>query len=238
MDKLLELPREDLIRIARGLSIAGRSRMSNRELAEAIYRLSLEVGVSSFFLHRSDDSHLRVEYNNIYLPMEIGRNRACLLYRDPLWAYVYWEMTRDILPDGDSYSFTLKIMDNHTRQEHVQIGEVERVGRWYLNLNAPEREFYAVVGVTFTNGDFLELVRSNIIKMPAVGFSDDAEQVVFYNRKTGSRQVVDSDGASVGVGAELGFYHDSSIAIHRRFPGSSMNFSSRAEDDGSEHGNQ
>lgn len=186
MEKLLELPREELIRIGRNFNIIGRTRMSNHQLAEAIFRLSRDSGVSSFFIHRSEGEHLRVEFNNIYLPNEIGSTRACILYRDPLWVFTYWEVTRDQLPEGDNYQFTLHVVNATTHAVHATVDDVERIGRWYLCLNAPETEFYVSIGVTFANGEFREFVRSNTIKMPAISVAEESAVAKFLNRDTGA----------------------------------------------------
>lgn len=186
MDKLLELPREELIKIASSLGVSGRERLSNRELAETIYRRSLEMGVSSFLLQNRTGDHIRVEYNNIALPMEIGRTRACLLYRDPVWAFLYWEITREMLPDGDAYCFSLHVCDAATHERYLVIDDVERVGRWYININAPDREFYVRIGTTDRSGRFVELVRSNIMHMPFEGIdTNPVDRYRVYDASTG-----------------------------------------------------
>ncbi|MBB5022607.1 DUF4912 domain-containing protein [Desulfurispira natronophila] len=241
MDKLLGLPREELITIARGLSIAGRSRMSNRELAEAVYRLSLEAGVSSFYLHSSTDGHLRVEFDNIYLPAEIGHTRACLMYRDPLWAFAYWEITPELLSGKLSTSLVLKVIDAGTNKEHSCIEQVDRTGRWYLNLNAPESAFYIVIG-TFSEGGFVELVRSNQVKMPALGISADREELVFYNRQTESRRTYASKDKSIGdwdtLGETFTLDRENSRLLHRSISGSRQHFENPTESNRSDYDKQ
>jgi hypothetical protein len=130
------------------------------------------------------------------LPPGYGDNKIVLLARDPWWVFTYWEIQRDreedvrrkIESSGDSPDRSvLRVYDvtdvNFNGKNAHSFFDVELKGlanNWYINVGNPGRAWIVDIGVVSKKGSFYLLARSNMIKTPRFGMSDqlDAEWMV------------------------------------------------------------
>lgn len=133
------------------------------------------------------------ERKQFRFPPGYGDNKIVLLARDPWWIFAYWEIRKDkeeevigrIRSLGDSpQKSILRVYDitdiNFNGKNAHSSFDIELNGiatNWYINVNLPERTWIVDIGIVTNKGDFHTLARSNIIKTPRFGMSDqlDAE---------------------------------------------------------------
>jgi len=234
-----------LRRVASGHNIARYSRMRKSQLLTAIRQLeqtdvvpniprrleaqeeveaakfnlgpSATVGVSQVSLNAlsSVDEGLPV------LPEGYGESRIILIPRDPLWAYVYWDVPndhREHLRRLGGQDLKLRVydvtqIDLDTQQPHALLEYAcdEMARDWYLPIAVSDRDYLVEIGYTSRDGGWLVLARSTPIHMPPVYPSEWAEEhfvAVQWHDDLVDRQVyvlnppnglVGSDVASLGA---------------------------------------
>ncbi len=126
-------------------------------------------------------------------PYGYGDNRIVILARDPWWIFSYWEVRRDkeeeisrkIESTGDQrrksilrvYDVTDIHFNGRNAHTYFEIDLVGLANSWYINVGKPDRTWVVDIGIVTNKGDFYLLARSNVIKTPRFGMSDqlDAE---------------------------------------------------------------
>lgn len=121
------------------------------------------------------------------IPEQYGETYLCALPRDPLWIFVYWEITQAALN-----SLMSKIgIDNTSRAKAiVRVLDVTDVtydgsnawrtmdfevmlnaGSTYVKVWDSGRTYLVVLGMLTAQGGFFEIVRSNCVVTPRMGIS-------------------------------------------------------------------
>lgn len=122
------------------------------------------------------------------IPSGYGEDRIVLLVKDPWWLYAYWEVQpgteraarSQLLPqDIPGLQSVLRIYDvtgidfpSQPAHRSFDIGLSGLATNWYIQTNAPGREFIVELGLLTAGGRFLLLVRSNRVMAPWFGPSD------------------------------------------------------------------
>ena len=128
-----------------------------------------------------------------HFPPGYGDNRIIILVRDPWWIFAYWEIRKDKEEDvvrkieysGDNVmKSVLRIYDvtdvNFNGRNAHSFFDIDLKGlanNWYINVGTPDRSWVVEIGIVSQNGNFYLLARSNVVKTPRFGMSDqlDAE---------------------------------------------------------------
>ena len=136
------------------------------------------------------------ERKQFRFPSGYGDNKIVLLARDPWWIFAYWEILKNkeeevigrIRSSGDSpqkhilrvYDITDVNFNGKNAHSYFDIELNSLATNWYINVNLPERTWIVDIGIVTNKGDFHALARSNIIKTPRFGMSDqlDAEWMI------------------------------------------------------------
>ncbi|MBU1808475.1 MAG: DUF4912 domain-containing protein [Candidatus Omnitrophica bacterium] len=126
-------------------------------------------------------------------PHGYGDNRIIILIRDPWWIFSYWEVRRDkeeeilrkIESAGDQkqksvlrvYDVTDVHFNGRNAHTYFDIDLAGLANSWYINVGKPDRAWIVDIGIVTKKGDFYLLARSNVVKTPRFGMSDqlDAE---------------------------------------------------------------
>ncbi|MBI2174650.1 MAG: DUF4912 domain-containing protein [Candidatus Omnitrophica bacterium] len=122
------------------------------------------------------------------IPGSYGEDRIVLMVKDPWWIFAYWEIQssterqalRQLLPhEVEGLSSILRIYDvtgldypNQAAHSSFDILLSGLASNWYINTNAPNREFVVEIGLLTRNGRFLMLSRSNRVATPRFGPSE------------------------------------------------------------------
>ena len=126
-------------------------------------------------------------------PHGYGDNRIVILARDPWWIFSYWEVRGDKEEEilrkiefaGDQkqksvlrvYDVTDIHFNGRNAHTYFDIDLAGLANSWYINVGKPDRAWIVDIGIVTKKGDFYLLARSNVIKTPRFGMSDqlDAE---------------------------------------------------------------
>jgi len=126
-------------------------------------------------------------------PPGYGDNRIVILVRDPWWIFSYWEIRRDkeeeilrrIESAGDEkqksvlriYDVTDVNFNGKNAHTYFDIDLNGLANSWYINVGKPGRAWIVDIGIVTKKGGFYLLARSNTVKTPRFGMSDqlDAE---------------------------------------------------------------
>ena len=139
---------------------------------------------------------LKRERMQFRFPQGYGDNKIVLLARDPWWIYTYWEIRKDkeedikrnIESNQDSpdrsilrvYDITNVNFNGKNANSFFDIDLKGLANNWYINVGNPDRAWVVEIGIVSKKGNFYVLARSNVIKTPRFGMSDqlDAEWMV------------------------------------------------------------
>lgn len=145
---------------------------------------------------KNETEPLRHAKKEFRFPPGYGDNKIVLLVRDPWWVFTYWEIRKDkedevvnkIISSGDSPEKSiLRVYDvtdlNFNGKNAHSFFDIELKGlanSWYLNVGVPGRSWVVDIGIVTKRGEFHLLARSNAVKTPNFGMSDqlDAEWMV------------------------------------------------------------
>lgn len=113
------------------------------------------------------------------LPETYGRNRLVMLVVDPHLVHTYWEVTPQRLAEaretlGSTGSSRAVLRFYHAAAGGAQASPADpfdvavdvQSRNWYVHLWSPDKSYYAELGLKSDVGNFVPLVRSNMIRTP------------------------------------------------------------------------
>ncbi|MDO8525941.1 MAG: DUF4912 domain-containing protein [Candidatus Omnitrophota bacterium] len=120
-----------------------------------------------------------------------GDNRIVLLVRDPWWLFTYWEVRKDreeeiarkIEKAGESpaksvlrvYDVTGVNFNGRNARSFFDIDLKGLANNWYINVNMPNSSWVVDIGIVSNKGNFYLLSRSNAVRTPRFGMSDELD---------------------------------------------------------------
>ena len=157
------------------------------------------------------------ERTQFRFPQGYGDNKIVLLVRDPWWIFSYWEIRRDkedeavkkIESSGEkSEKSVLRVYDvtdvNFNGRNAHSCFDIDLKGlanNWYVNVNKPDRAWIVDIGVVSNKGSFYMLARSNIVRTPRFGMSDQLDAEWMMPEEDYWRMFGLSGGFGVGKGS-------------------------------------
>jgi hypothetical protein len=125
------------------------------------------------------------------LPASYGDTKAVLLPRDPVWIYIYWEISQNMKDslagkfgaDFNPSSTVLRIydvtdiqFDGSNAHRYFDVAVNGSALSWYVNVGEFNRSWCADVGYILKNGTFVAVARSNSAIMPRHGVSNVTDE--------------------------------------------------------------
>lgn len=121
-----------------------------------------------------------------YIPPDYNDTRMVLLVRDPYWLYTYWNINsqtkEQIALSGKKYDDLQLVIrvydvtdiqfDGTNSNYYFDINLNHYTNNWYINVAKPNRSFCVDLGYIAENGQFITIVRSNIVTTPRDSVSD------------------------------------------------------------------
>lgn len=126
------------------------------------------------------------EINKSGLPETYADTKIVLLPRDPVWIYVYWEISQNVRNEiskqfGGEYnpdSLVVRVYDitdvdfnGSNANKYFDINVNPNALSWNINVGEFNRSWCVDLGYVLKNGEFLKVARSNPIIMPRHGVS-------------------------------------------------------------------
>lgn len=130
--------------------------------------------------------------NKFELLKTYGDTKVVILPKDPVWIFAYWEfsfdkfgeLSRQYNGDFDSSAFVIRVYDvtgidfnGSNANKYFDIHANYDSLSWYINVGEYNRSWIVDVGFILKNGKFISVARSNLLKMPAYGSSDIADEL-------------------------------------------------------------
>ena len=133
------------------------------------------------------------ERKQFRFPQGYGDNKIVLLVRDPWWLFTYWEVrkeaeeeiVRKMEKSGETpqksilraYDVTGVNFNGRNARSFFDIDLKGLASTWYINVNLPDSSWVVDIGIVSNKGNFYLLARSNVVRTPRFGMSDqlDAE---------------------------------------------------------------
>lgn len=127
------------------------------------------------------------------LPEGYGRTEAALLPRDPNWMFTYWEITEDrkrnirrergadifekSRPVVRVYDVTgVADFDGKNSLRYFDIPVMLDARNWYVNVQDGGKSYCCEIGIIMPDGNFLGIVRTNVVNLPAGRVSDVTDE--------------------------------------------------------------
>ena len=141
---------------------------------QQITRESLKDKVHSSYTHSVDSfaSELK-EYkkeDDYTIPDRYFINNIVLLPVNFDTGFFYWEVTKDFIIskcDKEIQTFVVQIREENESSGFQTFDIYGEKGSYYFNTDKINKKIYAVLGVYDIDGKFIELLRSNVVKMPS-----------------------------------------------------------------------
>ncbi|MDD5775500.1 MAG: DUF4912 domain-containing protein, partial [Candidatus Omnitrophica bacterium] len=167
------------------------SRRPGRQIAAQTQPVPVQkdtLGLNEVAIEKTKFSHPQVRRMQRALPQDLpggyGKDRMVLQVRDPWWLHSYWEVT---LSTWDSLKQRLKDMF-HGAQKALRVYDISHIvfngnnahryfdielghdaNNWYIDTGAPGRSWVVDYGLKLANGEFVTIVRSNVVHTPLDG---------------------------------------------------------------------
>ncbi|MFA5362298.1 MAG: DUF4912 domain-containing protein [Candidatus Omnitrophota bacterium] len=118
------------------------------------------------------------------LPGAYGKDKMVLNVRDPWWLYTFWEVSKgtfervkQALKDAfHSAKKTLRVYDvtnvnfnGSNANRYFDIDIHHEATSWYIDTGGPNRSWCVDYGLKLSNGEFVTILRSNIVHTPSDG---------------------------------------------------------------------
>ena len=126
------------------------------------------------------------------LPHRYGDHRITLMVRDPWWLYTYWEidpgreqvLRTTITRQGEEpagsclrvYDVTDIEFNGSNAHRSFDIELAGMADNWYLHVEQSDRSYIVDIGVKSRSGRFYTLARSNQVRTPRHGPSDQGDE--------------------------------------------------------------
>jgi len=157
------------------------------------------------------------EAKEFRFPPGYGDNRIVLLVRDPWWLFAYWEIGKDREEDivrkmekaGEVprksilrvYDVTGLNFNGKNARSFFDIDLKGLASNWYINVNAPDSSWVVDIGIISSKGGFYLLARSNVVRTPRFGMSDELDAEWMAPEEDFWRMFGLSGGMGIGKGS-------------------------------------
>jgi hypothetical protein len=121
------------------------------------------------------------------IPWGYGHDRVTAVPVDPVWLFVYWELTDEAIenarraldaPRADCtlrvYDTTYRLFDGLNANWHVDVGIDRPANNHYVRVDRPGSTLHVDIGLAPGDGRFHPIVRSAAIEMPRSSMAGDS----------------------------------------------------------------
>ena len=133
------------------------------------------------------------EFRRYSLPSRYNDDRIVLVPRDPWWVHTYWDISEGRISEvisgipvheREGLSWVLRMhsvtgvrdFNGKNSNSYYDVSINFEANNWYVNVNTPEEEWCAEIGLKTQKGNFFMVARSNIVKTPYFGISDIVDE--------------------------------------------------------------
>ena len=118
------------------------------------------------------------------LPYQYDQDKIILQVRDPFWIHAYWEVRQATIERLKSelgqkfyqakrilrvYDVSQIIFNGHNAHRFFDIDINDSANNWYIDTAGPGRSWCVDLGIRLPSGEFITILRSNIVYTPLAG---------------------------------------------------------------------
>ncbi|MDR1418500.1 MAG: DUF4912 domain-containing protein [Endomicrobium sp.] len=138
-----------------------------------------------------DKHEKEISYCNSGLPKTYNDTKIAILPRDPIWIYVYWEISTHVIEEfSNKYGEPLNIsslvlrvydisyinFDGFNANKYFDVKVHPDSLSWHINLGEYNRSWCVDLGCFLRDGRFFTIARSNTVISPRYGVSDVTDE--------------------------------------------------------------
>lgn len=163
-------------------TFSGKKEVSRRTEKEVLGIQEMAVETTKFHTAQTYQPAIRRFPQD--LPFGYGRDKIVLQVRDPWWIHAYWEVTQETFERlkielGVTFYSAKKVLrvydisniifDGKNAHRFFDIEVTAEATNWYIDTAGPGRSWCVDLGLRLTNGDFIIILRSNVVHTPLEG---------------------------------------------------------------------
>ncbi len=187
-DKIKKIvsPRKKVIRVS---AVTSRRKIKViRKEPEEILRKEPILGAQEMAIEQTKFSHPETPKPRKQMPQELpggyGKDKITLQVRDPWWLYCFWEITEhtwnNLINRLKELFFSAKrmlrvydvshiVFNGNNAHRHFDVEISREQNNWYLDTGGSGRSWIVDYGLKLANGEFITIVRSNVVTTPIDG---------------------------------------------------------------------
>jgi hypothetical protein len=146
------------------------------------------LGAREMAVEQTKFSHPEIKKFHRPMPSELppayGKDKMVLQVRDPWWLYCYWEIAvntwnsikdrlKDIFYSAKRvlriYDVSHVIFNGKNAHRYFDIEVSHEANNWYIDAGGPGRSWVVDYGLKLPNGEFITVLRSNVVTTPSDG---------------------------------------------------------------------
>ncbi len=159
-----------------------------RREPEEILRKEAVLGAQEVAIEQTKFSHPENQKIRKQTPQDLpagyGKDKITLQVRDPRWLHCYWEVVantwNNLINKLKELFFSAKrvlrvydvshiVFDGKNAHRFFDVEVAAEATSWYLDTGGPGRSWVVDYGLKLSNGEFITIVRSNVVTTPLDG---------------------------------------------------------------------
>ena len=172
---LSKLTKKELYEQAAKRDIAGRSKMTKKELIEALEPYFSQAPSSSDKVGygEAEKTEAPPMVPDYPIPDYYQVDTIVFMPINPRREYVYWELSEKTLKNlsdklgSEHLTVVLKIYQSEAEKKELASIKVGRYGNWYFDFYSPDEVMWAELGIMDDKGNYHAVVSSRKVKMPS-----------------------------------------------------------------------
>jgi hypothetical protein len=159
-----------------------------RESSVEVLKKEAILGAQEMAIEQTKFSHPETPKRRKQMPQDLpggyGKDKIIVQVRDPWWLQCYWEVVastwNNLINRLKEMFFSAKRVlrvydvshinfDGKNAHRYFDVEVSQEATSWYLDTGGPGRSWVVDYGLKLANGEFITIVRSNVVTMPIDG---------------------------------------------------------------------
>jgi uncharacterized protein len=174
---------------AKAKTVTARKKIKSfRKEPEMVLTKESVLGAQEMAIEQTKFSHPETFKPRKQMPQELpagyGRDKITIQVRDPWWLHCYWEIAantwNNLINRLKELFFSAKRIlrvydvshinfDGKNAHRYFDVEVTHDANTWYLDTGGPGRSWVVDYGLKLANGEFITIVRSNVVTTPIDG---------------------------------------------------------------------
>ncbi len=185
--KKLAAPRKKVLK-AKAATPRKKVKAAQRKEPVEVLNKDAVLGAREMAIEQTKFSHPETSKPRRQMPQDLpggyGKDKITAQVRDPWWLYCYWEVTvntwNKLINKLKELFFSAKRVlrvydvshinfDGKNAHRYFDVEVTQEASSWYLDTGGPGRSWVVDYGLKLSNGEFITIVRSNVVTTPIDG---------------------------------------------------------------------